>query len=244
MKNKEKWYEEWFDTKYYQLLYEHRSFGEAEQFIKKLVQKLKLKSETRILDMACGNGRHALALAKYGFRVTGIDLSSSNIQWAKQFESEKLKFLQSDMRVPLNEKFDLILNLFSSFGYFFSDEENEKVIQSVSFMLADDGNFLLDYLNVYQVFVGSSDWMTVEKDNVVFKIQKIVNKNEIIKNIVVEDSGNQYKYHEYLKKYDLSFFEKIFQKFRLKIECIWGDYELNEFDLHSSPRLIMVAKKV
>jgi cyclopropane fatty-acyl-phospholipid synthase-like methyltransferase len=244
MKNKEKWYEEWFDTKYYQLLYEHRSFGEAEQFIKKLVQKLKLKSETRILDMACGNGRHALALAKYGFRVTGIDLSSSNIQWAKQFESEKLKFLQSDMRVPLNEKFDLILNLFSSFGYFFSDEENEKVIQSVSFMLADDGNFLLDYLNVYQVFVGSSDWMTVEKDNVVFKIQKIVNKNEIIKNIVVEDSGNQYKYHEYLKKYDLSFFEKIFQKFRLKIECIWGDYELNEFDIHSSPRLIMVAKKV
>jgi cyclopropane fatty-acyl-phospholipid synthase-like methyltransferase len=244
MKNKEKWYEEWFDTKYYQLLYEHRSFGEAEQFIKKLVQKLKLKSETRILDMACGNGRHALALAKYGFRVTGIDLSSSNIQWAKQFESEKLKFLQSDMRVPLNEKFDLILNLFSSFGYFFSDEENEKVIQSVSFMLADDGNFLLDYLNVYQVFVGSSDWMTVEKDNVVFKIQKIVDKNEIIKNIVVEDSGNQYKYHEYLKKYDLSFFEKIFQKFRLKIECIWGDYELNEFDIHSSPRLIMVAKKV
>ena len=118
MSNNNKWYKSWFNTEYYHILYKNRSTIEAESFIKKLIKELKLKKNSSLLDLACGKGRHSIYLNKLGFKVTGVDLSSQNIAYAKKFSNKRLSFFKHDMRLPINQKFDAIFNLFTSFGYF------------------------------------------------------------------------------------------------------------------------------
>ena len=85
MTNKKKWFESWFDTPYYHLLYKHRDDKEAHKFIKNLMQFLKIDKDQNILDLACGKGRHSIFLNKLGYRVTGVDLSSQNILQAQKY---------------------------------------------------------------------------------------------------------------------------------------------------------------
>ncbi|HET6992715.1 MAG TPA: methyltransferase domain-containing protein, partial [Bacteroidia bacterium] len=73
------WFESWFDSPYYHLLYGNRDEKEAENFIEVLARFLKAPKGSRALDLACGKGRHSVALYKNGFEVTGIDLSERNI---------------------------------------------------------------------------------------------------------------------------------------------------------------------
>ena len=115
------WYEEWFDSPYYHLLYQDRDEDEAQLFIHALAHKLRIPPEAKILDAACGKGRHSKTLAKYGFRVTGIDLSANNIAAARKYEcANALHFevWRYAARFYRENEFDYVLNLFSSFGYF------------------------------------------------------------------------------------------------------------------------------
>ena len=118
------WYEKWFGQDYLDV-YTHRSEKEAEEFINTLEKILSLKPEQKLLDLCCGTGRYSLALAQRGFAVTGLDLSSSLIDFAKKRSKElgvKVDFIVRDMRnIPFSGYFDGILNMFTSFGYFDAD---------------------------------------------------------------------------------------------------------------------------
>ena len=92
------WFENWFNSKYYQILYKKRNYSEASLFINNILQKLKLQKNTFFLDLGCGTGRHAVYLNKQGFYVDGFDLSKKSIEKAKKHENEKLKFYLQDMR--------------------------------------------------------------------------------------------------------------------------------------------------
>src|SRR5690554_6600617 len=131
-KQKAEWFETWFDTPYYHILYQNRDFSEAEKFINNLLDYLKLPKDANCLDLACGKGRHSVFLNKKGLQVTGVDLSENSIQEAKPFENETLKFDTHDMReVYKKNTYDIVFNLFTSFGYFDSSEDNLKVLKSV-----------------------------------------------------------------------------------------------------------------
>src|SRR5688500_2509825 len=115
----QEWFSTWFDSPYYHILYNNRDEQEAEQFMDKLLAYLHPKPHEKVLDLACGKGRHSVYLNQKGFDVTGIDLSEQSIAYARQFENERLHFAVHDMReVYQPETFDFILNLFTSFGYF------------------------------------------------------------------------------------------------------------------------------
>ena len=122
------WFESWFDTKYYHILYKERNDEEAQLLMDNLTHYLNLPEDAKILDLACGKGRHAIYLNSLGFDVTGIDLSENSIKEASQFANEKLHFKVHDMRETCNEKYDAIFNLFTSFGYFEDDTDNYKTI--------------------------------------------------------------------------------------------------------------------
>ena len=94
------WYKDWFSSPFYHKLYFERDEKEAEAFIKKLIEYLHPPPGSRMLDVACGKGRHSKILAAMGFNVTGFDISFSSITWAKQFEQENLDFYVHDMRLP------------------------------------------------------------------------------------------------------------------------------------------------
>ncbi|MEG0762049.1 MAG: class I SAM-dependent methyltransferase, partial [Chryseobacterium sp.] len=142
------WFESWFDTPYYHILYSNRDYTEAENFITQLTAELQLPKNSEIIDLACGKGRHSVFLNKLGYKVLGLDLSKKSIEHNQQFENENLQFKVHDMRdMVAHSKVDAVFNLFTSFGYFDSQDDDRKVFKSVSDVLKSDGFFVLDYLN-------------------------------------------------------------------------------------------------
>ena len=113
---------------------------------------MKLKNGTEVLDLACGKGRHSRMLHALGMRVTGLDLSEQSIRDAAEYASDGLCFEVHDMRNPyLKQPFDVVFNLFTSFGYFDELEANESVLKSIHQMLSVNGELIIDFMNAKKV---------------------------------------------------------------------------------------------
>ncbi|MFI0492366.1 SAM-dependent methyltransferase, partial [Flavobacterium sp.] len=115
------WFASWFDTPYYHILYKERNDHEAQIFMDNITHYLNLPENAKVLDLACGKGRHSIYLNQLGYEVVGADLSENSIAEANKSQNETLKFQVHDMRETFDDKFDAIFNLFTSFGYFEND---------------------------------------------------------------------------------------------------------------------------
>ncbi|UOE41950.1 class I SAM-dependent methyltransferase [Chryseobacterium suipulveris] len=242
------WFETWFDTPYYHILYKNRDFAEAENFISLLVKDLEIPQQSTIIDLACGKGRHSVFLNKLGYKVLGLDLSKESIFHNKQFENPTLKFEVHDMRNEIlpnvsKEKVDGVFNLFTSFGYFENDRDDQKVFQSVNHVLKDCGYFVLDFLNEKWVKNTLVEADTVEKEGIVFHIKKRIENQHIIKDINFKDKGKDFHFFEKVKLHTLEDIEKYAVENGFERVKIYGDYLLGKFELESSPRCINVFKK-
>lgn len=238
---KKKWYETWFDSKYYHMLYKHRDEREAEAFIKRLVNVLHLKKDARLLDLGCGKGRHAITLNKLGYDVTGIDLSEQSISHAKQFENNTLSFYVHDMRTPLRTNyFDAVFNLFTSFGYFENEKDNSNVVRSAAIQLKENGLLVIDFFNANKVH-GCREEKQI--DGVCFKIHKHIENKHVIKDIQFTDKGQTYDYTERVQLLGINDFKKYLEQHHFKTVHLFGNYLLDPFDAQTSDRLIVVAQK-
>lgn len=238
-----KWFESWFDTPYYHILYRNHDFAEAEQFITLLTQYLQLPEHSKIIDLACGKGRHSVYLNQLGYDVLGLDLSQKSIKHDKAFENETLHFRVHDMRNPIEgEKVDAVFNLFTSFGYFDNVEDDKKVFQSVSNILKPEGYFVLDFLNPFYVEKHLTEHQTITRDDIDFRITKKIEDHFIIKNIDFEDGGQPYHFFEKVKLHTPEKILNYAEEFGFERLKMWGDYQLNEFDSEHSPRCINLFK--
>lgn len=242
------WFKDWFNSHYYHLLYQHRDMEEANAFIKTLINYLKPETGCKMLDIACGKGRHSIALAEMGFNVTGIDLSSESIAEAKSHESNHLHFYEHDMRLPFREHFfNYAFNFFTSFGYFVTRQEHDQAIHSMSKSLVENGVMVIDYLNVQ--FAEQQDGLEFTKTigDVHFHISKWHDEHHFFKQIKITDSENinpKYLYTERVAKFDLDDFSEMLSTANMEIVQVFGDYHLNPFNVQTSPRLIIIAKKL
>lgn len=242
------WFETWFDTPYYHILYKDRDFAEAENFITLLINYLNIQKDSKIIDLACGKGRHSVFLNKLGYKVLGLDLSQQSIEHNKQFENSDLKFEVHDMRDEiypelLTEKADAVVNLFTSFGYFEDENDDRKVFHSISNTLKDDGYFVLDFLNAKWVENTLIKEETITKEEIDFFIKKKIENQNIIKDIYFNDDGKEHHFFEKVKLHTLEEINDYAVEFGFERVQIFGDYHLNEFDLETSPRCINVFKK-
>ena len=239
------WFETWFNTPYYHILYKDRDYEEGERFLEKLVKYQELKSNSKIIDLACGKGRHSVFLNKMGFDVLGLDLSKENISYDKKFESETLKFKIHDMRNRIdNGKVDAVFNLFTSFGYFKSDEEDQKVFTSVSEILNKDGIFVLDFMNSEFIKHHLIPYQKVTKSDIEFTIEKRIENKHVFKKITFQDKGVDLKFEENVKLHSLNSIQNFAKNAGLERIKLWGDYQLNDFDEKISPRCINIFKKI
>ena len=127
------WYQEWFSSPYYHKLYFDRDHAEAENMIRQLLQHLQPPAGSRMLDVACGKGRHSITMAEGGYDLTGIDISAESIQQAKAHESEKLHFYVHDMRRSFFiNYFHYAFNFFTSFGYFDTRREHDDAMRTIA----------------------------------------------------------------------------------------------------------------
>ena len=239
-----KWFEKWFDSPYYHILYQNRSNNEAEIFIDNLFNYLNPSLNSKLLDVACGRGRHATYLNKKGFDVTGIDLSPSSIAFASQYNNKKLYFEVHDIRhIYQAQAFDLALNLFTSFGYFDTTAEHVDTLKAIRGSLKENGLLVLDYLNTEKAILDLKQDEVKHLNGIDFHITKELTNKYIIKHIRFEDKGKRYTFQEKIKAFTYVDFENLFAESDFKICHSFGDYSLNEFDVISSNRLIFICQK-
>ena len=238
------WFGSWFNSPYYHILYEHRDEKEAQIFINNLNTYFDFKSSDYILDIACGKGRHAIYLNSRGLDVVGIDLSPQNIAHAKEYQNEKLHFHVHDMRqVFKRDVFDYALNLFTSFGYFDTELENEQAIGAAAIALKNGGVLVIDFLNPYTVIdlLVPSESKTLQ--GIEFEINRRYSHGFILKEIKFTDKGKDYLFTERVKAIRKIEFMRYFIKARLKLKANFGDYELNPYHWQSSERMIFILEK-
>ena len=235
-------YKSWFDTPFYHILYKNRDYKEAEMFTRKLMEFIKLPVKSKILDLACGKGRHSINLNKIGYDVTGVDNSIESIRKASRYNSKNLKFKVHDMRKPLGQKFDLIVNFFTSFGYFDDFNDNLKTLDSIKSSLNKDGLAVIDFLNIEYVKNNLINENFEEIDGIKFHLSRSIKNGFLIKDISFKYELNEYNFQEKVRSLDLFDFKSMFKQSKIEILHIFGDYNLNSFDINKSKRLIFVLK--
>lgn len=241
-KTAKQWYASWFDTPFYHILYKDRDYTEAQDFMESLTNYLNLPEEGKILDLACGKGRHSVYLNKMGYQTTGVDLSEQSIAHAKQFENETLKFDVHDMTKPYPETFDAVFNLFTSFGYFETDECNLKTVESIKAELNEYGFGVIDFMNAEYVIDHLIPENTKTVDGIDFLQKRKLENGYIVKDISFDVDGEHYEFQERVKGLTLKDFEVLFEKANVNLLDVFGDYKLNTFNAKTSERLIMIFK--
>ena len=240
---KKEWFAEWFDTPYYHILYKNRDNHEARVFIKSLVGLLQLPEASSVLDLACGKGRHSITLNEFGYKVLGVDLSAQSIAHANQFSNSSLSFAVQDMREPIQSKrFDAVFNLFTSFGYFSSKHENEKVCQAIAQMLNAGGKLVIDFMNSQKVIQNLVPSELKKVQDIEFDIKRIYSGTHIIKQISFQDKGQKFEFQEQVQAIDLSMFKELLAPY-FTIDSVFGSFELNEYIASESDRLIIIATR-
>ena len=241
------WYEDWFNSPFYHKLYFEHDEKEAKAFIYQLIEHLKPTPGCKVLDVACGKGRHSKTLASLGFNVTGIDISPDSIAFAKQFEDEGLEFFVHDMRLPFySNYFDYAFNFFTSFGYFKTRREHDSAIRSIAKSLKPGGKFVIDYLNVHYA---EDHLLTSEIKQLgatTYDILRWHDATHFYKKITVNDKSLEQPFTctEKVTKFLLGDFTEMFAFQGMQVREVFGDYKLNPYDIKKTPRLIIIASKL
>ena len=250
---RKEWFRDWFSSPFYHRLYFEHDEREAEEFIHKLVHFLQPKPGARMVDIACGRGRHSRMLAKLGFDVTGFDLSFESIDYAKEFvrkdsigESDNLSFYQHDVRYPFwVNYFDYAFNFFTSFGYFATRREHDDAIRTIATSLKPGGVFAIDYLNTHYV---EDHLVHNELKNVAgtsYQIRRWDDETRFYKKIIIHDASLVVpeEHTERVAKFSLGDFTDMLSFQNMQVLEVFGDHNLSPYDIRKTPRLIIVAKK-
>ena len=231
----------WFNSDYYHILYKNRDKKEAEFFINNLIKKLKIKKKSKILDLACGVGRHSFYLNKKGMNVIGIDNSENNIKKAKKLENKFLKFKKKEMTEDYGQVFDFIFNLFTSIGYI-NEKHNFKTFKSINNSLVNHGILVIDYLNVFKLKKELVEKETKIIGNIIFNIKRSFKDNFIVKKIKIKDNNEIFYFEERVMELTINDFQDYLKKFNFEILDVYGNYNLEKYHKNSE-RLIMIIKK-
>lgn len=244
---KRNWWKYYFNKdymeRYYFLLDEKRARKEVD-FI---INVLKLKKKDKIMDVCCGWGRHMIELATRGYDMTGVDYSSYFLKFGEKIADRKgikVNFIHGDIRrLPLKVKFDAVLNLFTSFGYF-SDVENEKIIKDISKLLKRKGKFIIDIPNVCYFLLNFKRVLKYKKNG------KTILENHNFNPITFRDylkikvtgKNKQENLGYILRFYSFPEIKDMLKKNGLKIKKVYGSYKEESFNLDSN-RMIIAGEK-
>jgi SAM-dependent methyltransferase len=226
----------WFASPYYSLLYAHRNDAEAENFVKVLLEKLNLHPLAKVLDVGCGRGRYARALAKYGFEVDAIDYAVQPVDLP-----EGVRFYYADYRdwTPPH-LYDLVGSFFSSFGHTTAWESIVRSMKALRHFVRPGGYLVLDYLNI--VRRNPTPLEIREVGGVRFEIERWQDSHGLYKRIRVRTGETEKVYEEVLYKLTQGDLAMLAERVGLEVLDWWGDYEGGPFLVEESPRLILVGR--
>jgi len=240
LKEEKPWFVEWFDEDY-RMLYRHRNSEDANEQVQLIIDTLNPRKDMTILDLGCGEGRYTAIFKKKGYKVYGLDLSETLVTYGKKRDPQ-LDLVVGDMRA-IPGHFDLILSLFTSFGYFDKDEENEQALNSVYRSLNPGGIYWLDFLNALYVeknLVPESHSRLSSGIEVTEK--RKITDGRIIKDIYFRSNGVNKYYRESVRLFSRECLEKMFRKTGFRVQECFGDYHGNPCT-SDTERTILVGRK-
>lgn len=215
----------------YSTLYQHRDEASARQEIDNLLSRLPLPKSGRVLDFCCGDGRHSRALAEHGYEVVGFDLSEYLLAEAKKkTHHENITYYRYDMReIPFEDEFDVLFNLFTSFGYFEQDAENRKVLQRMSQALKPSGHLVIDYLNPLYIEENLVPESTREAEGKQIVERRRIENGFVIKEISITEDGTTRQFFERVRLYHRKEMESMLESVGIDVTEIYGDYDFRPY---------------
>jgi len=242
------WYASWFGEEYL-ALYPDRDDQEAERqadFALRVLAPYAARGRGGILDLACGTGRHAVALRRGEAPVTGLDLSAPLLRRARARRAAPAPSLvRADMRrLPFARgAFGAVVNFFTSFGYFDEPADDVRVLSEVARLLAPGGAFLSDVFNATRVLstLVSREEKTVADERVAIRRSYDPATRRLEKEITMGTGPAARTFRERVRVYLREELEALHRDARLTVTAAWGDFDGSPFDARRSPRLILLA---
>lgn len=247
MNTSAEWFRDWFGETYLSL-YPHRDEDEAEAGVQLFRRVSEPEPGARVLDLACGYGRHLEKLLGAEFRTVGLDLSARLLQDAAKRPGVAGSLVRGDMRhLPFRDgTFDALVNFFTSFGYFASAEEDALVVREMRRVLRPGATFLLDYMNAPSVIANLEPETELEQDGRRVRQRRWIEAGQVIKQIEIfpsgEDGGGEVGtpevFHERVRLYEPEELRSLLASHGLEVRTRFGDYDGTPFD-PQSPRLLL-----
>ena len=235
------WFEEWFGEDYLRI-YQHRDESEAERAIELIASHLGGREIRAVLDLACGAGRHSKALCERWWTV-GLDLSAALLRVARR-EDADAPYVRADMReLPFaDESFDLVVNLFTSFGYFEEDREDQRVLERVQAALRPGGTFVIDFLNASQVRRTLVPYDERVENGVTIEQSRTISPDDrfVEKTIRLRERGREYV--ERVRLLSAADLRRMLEAAGLEVVHCFGDYAGSRWS-ENSPRTILFASR-
>jgi len=249
--NAREWFEEWFDHPLYLKVYHHRDAEEADRCVRTILALTGIDPARQpapsVLDVACGAGRHAHAFARAGLSVTANDLSPFLLDRARQQAMDEgldIEFTLQDMRaIRFDRQFDLVAQLFSSFGYFETADEDRSVIASVAALLKPNGWYVLDLINPEQLKRNFAPRTERNAGTLSIIEERTLTERHVSKRITLqEENGTEFSFTESVRLYSREEAVALLESGGLYVERVIGDYDGNAFDIATSPRMMLLCR--
>lgn len=245
------WFAEWFNHPLYLRVYSHRDEAEARTCLETIIHKTGLEnltpSDVRVMDIACGAGRHALEFARLGFTTTASDLSPFLLECTRSQaarENIPIECTRQDMRhISVENTYDLVVQLFSSFGYFKTKKEDLQVLRNVHRALKKEGWYILDLINPVYLKKNLSPSSSRTIDDLIVSEQRRIEADRVIKQITIRSPDDSVTFEESVRLYRMEIIGDMLASAGFEIKGIFGDYEGSAFDEQTSPRLLLFARK-
>jgi ubiquinone/menaquinone biosynthesis C-methylase UbiE len=219
----------------------------ADQQTDFVVEALDLRPGARVLDLACGHGRHSARLARRGFAVTGLDVSASSLELARETEPAA-QYVEGDMReLPFEaSSFDAVINLFTAFGYFEDEADDQRVLHEVARVLRPGGAFLIDTINPPGLFgrVRGRHWDRLDDGTLMLEEHEydvVTGRTKTDWTLIFAD-GERRELRHTVRAYTAPELARLLSTARLELTSSWGDFDGNELG-RESWRLILRADK-
>jgi 2-polyprenyl-3-methyl-5-hydroxy-6-metoxy-1,4-benzoquinol methylase len=242
------WYQNFFGEGWLDLATQWFDSEHTKAQVESIVRLTEVAPGARILDLCCGHGRHSIELARLGYRVVGLDISEPSLELARANAAEagvKVDFLQGDMRrIPYQAEFDLVVNLFTAFGYLEKEAEDQKVLKAVATALRPGGSFLLDTINHAWLMrhFQPRDWRVFDDGTVLLEDREFdlqTGQNKAAWTTVYSD-GRRYSHSNSVRVYTLVEMKTMLTAAGLALRQVWGDFEGQPFGLDTA-RMILLA---
>ncbi len=246
------WFESWFNHPLYLEVYSHRDQDEAARCIRTILSLSGLDRKDpatiAILDIACGAGRHAHELARLGYRVTGNDLSPFLLEEARKEALHcklQLELTCCDMRcIPDLDRFDLVVQLFTSFGYFDVKDEDSVVLGKVYSALKQGGWYVLDLINPVHLKRTLVSETRRTSPKLTILEERAFNEDRITKTITITpQTGEKLRFSESVRLYPKEEIYALLQEAGFSVINIAGNYQGDTFAENDSPRMLIFCRK-